>query len=151
MAIAQRVLNDIDSLKRLGEEPSSREGGSLTIATTHTQARYVPPQVIERFIRQHPKVQLHLRQGNPTQICEMVEAGVADLAVGTETTRAFPTLVRMDCFELERSIHQGGSSAAQDPQAHPARRGDLSDHHARPGFQRAMESDRRQPPCSNPA
>ncbi|WP_296560286.1 CysB family HTH-type transcriptional regulator [Pigmentiphaga sp.] len=104
VTIAQRVLNDIDSLKRLGEELSSREGGSLTIATTHTQARYVLPQVIERFIRQHPKVQLHLRQGNPTQICEMVEAGVADLAVGTETTRAFPTLARMDCFELERSI-----------------------------------------------
>lgn len=104
MTIAKRVLGGIDDLKRLGEEISARENGTLTIATTHTQARYVLPKVIERFIQRYPKVQLHLRQGNPTQICEMVEAGETDLAIGTETTRAFPSLVRMDCFELERII-----------------------------------------------
>ncbi|MBV7483797.1 LysR substrate-binding domain-containing protein [Bordetella sp. BOR01] len=104
IAIAQRVLNDIDSLKRLGEEVSAREGGALTIATTHTQARYVLPDIIARFIKRHPKVDINLRQGNPTQICEMVEAGDADIAIGTETTRPFPTLVRLDCFPLERCI-----------------------------------------------
>ncbi|GAA4334451.1 CysB family HTH-type transcriptional regulator [Pigmentiphaga soli] len=104
ITIVQRVLNDIDNLKRLGEEITSRDGGSLTIATTHTQARYVLPKVIERFIQRHPAVQLHLRQGNPTQICEMVESGDADLAIGTETLRPFPSLVRLDCFELERCI-----------------------------------------------
>lgn len=104
VAIAQRVMNDVDNLKRLGEEISAREIGSLAIATTHTQARYVLPRVIERFLERHPKVKLHLRQGNPTQICEMVEAGETDLAIGTETTRPFPALVRLDCFELERIV-----------------------------------------------
>jgi len=104
VAIASRVMGDIDNLKRLGEEISARETGSLSIATTHTQARYVLPKVIERFIHRHPNVRLNLRQGNPTQICEMVEAGETDLAIGTETTRSFPELVRLDCFELERII-----------------------------------------------
>lgn len=102
--VAQRILGDIEGLKRLGEEMSARESGSLAIATTHTQARYVLPKVIEKFIQRHPKVALTLRQGNPTQICEMVESGATDIAIGTETTRPFPELVRLDCFELERII-----------------------------------------------
>lgn len=104
IAIVQRVMGDIDNLKRLGEEISARDAGSLTIATTHTQARYVLPAVIERFTERHPKVRLHLHQGNPTQIREMVEAGESDLAIGTEATRPFPALVRLDCFKLERII-----------------------------------------------
>lgn len=104
MAIVQRVMGDVDNLKRLGEEISAREAGSLAIATTHTQARYVLPAVVARFIQCHPKVHLQLRQGNPTQICEMVEAGESDLAIGTETTRPFNELVRLDCFDLERII-----------------------------------------------
>jgi LysR family cys regulon transcriptional activator len=104
ITIAKRVVGGIEDLKRLGEEISSRENGSLTIATTHTQARYVLPKIIERFIHRHPTVKLHLRQGNPTQICEMVESGETDLAIGTETTRTFPSLMRLDCFELERII-----------------------------------------------
>jgi LysR family cys regulon transcriptional activator len=102
--IAKRVLADIDNLKRLGQEMSERTGGTLAIATTHTQARYVLPKVIERFIQRHPTVELQLKQGNPTQICEMVEAGQADLAVGTEPSQPFPGLVRLECFELSRSI-----------------------------------------------
>ena len=104
VAIASRVLADIDNLKRLGQEISQRTGGTLAIATTHTQARYVLPKVIERFMHRHPSVELQLRQGNPTQICEMVESGEADLAVGTEPTQPFAGLVRLPCFELERSI-----------------------------------------------
>lgn len=104
VAIAQRVLADIENIKRLGHELTNRTGGTLAIATTHTQARYVLPGIIERFMHKHPSVELQLRQGNPTQICEMVEAGTADLAVGTEPTRPFPGLVRLDCFELDRAI-----------------------------------------------
>jgi LysR family cys regulon transcriptional activator len=104
VAIASRVLSDIDNLKRLGQEISQRTGGTLAIATTHTQARYVLPKVIERFMLRHPSVELQLRQGNPTQICEMVESGEADLAVGTEPTQPFVGLVRLPCFDLERSI-----------------------------------------------
>jgi LysR family transcriptional regulator, cys regulon transcriptional activator len=104
VAIASRVLADVDNLRRLGQEMTERTGGTLAIATTHTQARYVLPKVIERFIHRHPTVELQLRQGNPTQICEMVESGAADLAFGTEPTHPFAGLVRLPCFELERSI-----------------------------------------------
>lgn len=104
IAIAERVLNDIDNLKRLGEEISARAGGSLTIATTHTTARYLLPKVIERFVKHHPTVQIRLRQGNPTAICELVESGEADIAIGTESQGQFPDLVRYECYELERCI-----------------------------------------------
>jgi len=104
VAIAQRMLADVDNLRNLKEDFAARAGGSLILATTHTQARYVLPKVIEQFLRRHPEVSLGLRQGNPTQICEMVEAGDADIAIGTETTRAFPNLVMLPCFDLARSI-----------------------------------------------
>jgi len=104
ISIAQRMLADADNLRNLGEDFTSRSGGSLIIATTHTQARYVLPKVIERFVKKHPSVRLGLRQGNPTQICELVESGEADLAIGTETIRDFPNLVRLPCFKLSRSV-----------------------------------------------
>ncbi|MBI2288903.1 MAG: CysB family HTH-type transcriptional regulator [Betaproteobacteria bacterium] len=104
MSIAQRMLADADNLRNLGEDFTSRSGGSLIIATTHTQARYVLPKVIERFVKKHPAVRLGLRQGNPTQICELVESGEADIAIGTETIRDFPNLVRLPCFKLSRSV-----------------------------------------------
>lgn len=102
--IAERILSDIDNLKRLGAETANRDQGTLTIATTHTQARYVLPRVIERFLKRFPTVRLRLRQGDPTGICEMVEAGEADLAIGSETTRPFPGLVRFSSHTLPRSI-----------------------------------------------
>ena len=104
LAIAQRMLADADNLKSVREEFVARDGGRLILATTHTQARYVLPRVIEKFVRRWPTVRLGLRQGNPTQICELVEAGEADIAVGTETTRAFPNLVMLPCFDLPRSV-----------------------------------------------
>jgi LysR family cys regulon transcriptional activator len=104
LAIAQRMLADADNLKSLREDFAARDGGRLILATTHTQARYVLPRVIEKFVRRWPSVRLGLRQGNPTQICELVEAGEADVAVGTETTRPFPDLVMLPCFELNRSV-----------------------------------------------
>ena len=104
VAIAERILGDIDNLKRLGAETANRDQGSITIATTHTQARYVLPRVIERFLKRFPTVRLRLRQGDPTRICEMVEAGEADLAIGSATTRPFPGLVRYASHVLPRSI-----------------------------------------------
>jgi LysR family cys regulon transcriptional activator len=104
VSVAQRMLTDVDNLRNLGEDLVSPSGGSLTIATTHTQARYVLPKIIEQFVKKHPTVRLGLRQGNPTQICEFVESGHADIAIGTETTHAFPNLVMLPCFELNRSV-----------------------------------------------
>jgi LysR family cys regulon transcriptional activator len=104
ISIAERILRDVENLKRLGAETANRDLGTLTIATTHTQARYVLPRVIGRFLQRHPTIQLRLRQGNPTRICEMVEAGEADLAIGSETTRPFPGLVRYPSHTLARSM-----------------------------------------------
>jgi LysR family transcriptional regulator, cys regulon transcriptional activator len=102
--IAQRILGDVDSLRTIRDDYLDRENGSLTIATTHTYARYVLPKVVERFIKRYPGVRIGLQQGNPTQVCEAVEAGEADVAVGTETMRPFPNLVMLPCFPITRSV-----------------------------------------------
>jgi len=101
---AQRILSDVDSLRRLGEEYADHDGGTLTIATTHTQARYVLPRVIEKFVHRHPQVKLGLRQGDPVQIYELVESGEVDMAIGPQTTRKFPNLVMLPCLHLSRSV-----------------------------------------------
>jgi LysR family cys regulon transcriptional activator len=104
LEIAQRILNDVDNLSSVRAEYDEREQGSLTIATTHTYARYVLPRVVEKFMKRYPRVRLGLQQGNPTQICEAVESGEADFALGTETMRPFPSLAMLPCFPISRSI-----------------------------------------------
>ena len=104
LAIAQRVTTDIAALRSLKSDMNSGNRGTLTIGTTHTQARYVLPSVIEGFIKRYPQVRLILKQGDPEEICSLVEAGEADFSVGTETMREFPGLVQLPCFELPRSI-----------------------------------------------
>jgi LysR family cys regulon transcriptional activator len=102
--IAQRIIGDVDSLRTIRDDYLDRENGSLAIATTHTYARYVLPKLVERFIKRYPKIRIRLQQGNPTQICEAVESGEADMAVGTETMRPFPNLVMLPCFPIARSV-----------------------------------------------
>ena len=102
--IAQRIMSDIDSLQAVREDYNAREQGSLTIATTHTYARYVLPAVVSKFMKRYPAVRLGLQQGNPTQICETVDTGEADLAIGTEAMRPFSSLVMLPCFPIARSI-----------------------------------------------
>jgi len=104
LEIAQRVVTDMVALKALREDVSASARGTLTIATTHTQARYVLPQVIAGFVKTHPEVELVLRQGNPEDICAMVDSGEADLAIGTDTTRALGNLVKLPCMTLPRSV-----------------------------------------------
>jgi LysR family transcriptional regulator, cys regulon transcriptional activator len=102
--IARRVIGDIESLKAVRDDFATQDEGSLTIATTHTPARYILPEIIEKFVLRYPMVKIGLRQGNPTQICEMVETGDADIAIGTETSQPFPNLVRMPCMQLSRCV-----------------------------------------------
>ncbi|WP_070151485.1 LysR substrate-binding domain-containing protein [Sphingobium phenoxybenzoativorans] len=103
-SIAQRIATDVAALKSLKEDMHSGNHGVFTIATTHTQARYVLPKVVEKFVARYPDVKLVLKQGDPEEICALVEAGDADLSIGTETTRDFPNLVKLDCFDLHRCI-----------------------------------------------
>jgi len=104
VAIAERMLADAANLKRAGEDYASRNLGTLTIATTHTQARYALPRAVAAFKRRYPKVHLVIHQGNPTQICEQVAAGEADLCVATEQISEHPGLVALPCYQWNRCI-----------------------------------------------
>lgn len=103
-SIAQRISTEIAALKALKEDIHAGARGVFTIGTTHTHARYVLPKVVERFVAKYPDVKLVLRQGHPEEICDLVDAGDADLAIATDTTRQFPNLVKLPCFDLERCI-----------------------------------------------
>jgi LysR family cys regulon transcriptional activator len=102
--IAQRVVTDVAALKRLKSDMTSGNNGVFTIGTTHFQARYTLPRVVEQFVKRFPDVRLELRQGDPEEIRQMVEAGDVDFALGTETVRDFPNLVKLDCFEVKRMV-----------------------------------------------
>jgi LysR family cys regulon transcriptional activator len=88
----------------VGDEFSKEAEGALTIATTHTQARYALPPAIAEFVRRYPKVRLSIKQGSPTQICEMVVSGEADLAIATEGIALYKELAMLPCYEWNRSI-----------------------------------------------
>ena len=104
LEIAQRVLKDVENLRQVGEEFTEEDSGHLTIATTHTQARYALPYVIQRFTKRYPGVRLSLRQGSPTQISELVTSGEADIAIATEAIELYEDLVMLPCYEWNRCV-----------------------------------------------
>ena len=104
LAIAARVLGELDNLKQVGAEFSNEASGTLTIATTHTQARYVLPRVIQEFSKRYPNVRLELHQGNPAQCCEYVLSGQADLAIATEAIEQFDQLAMLPCYSWNRCV-----------------------------------------------
>ncbi|HVY86956.1 MAG TPA: LysR substrate-binding domain-containing protein [Caulobacterales bacterium] len=104
LSIAQRVVTDVAALKRLKEDMHSGNRGVFTIGTTHTQARYVLPKIVKRFVDHYPNVKLVLKQGDPEEICALVDSGDADIAICTETIREFPNLIKLNCFELQRCV-----------------------------------------------
>jgi LysR family cys regulon transcriptional activator len=95
------VMQEIDGLKRIGKEYAAQDSGSFTIATTHTQARYALPKVVQAFMQKYPKVRLSLLQGNPRQIAEMVMRDQADLAIATESIAGIDGLISMPCYQWE--------------------------------------------------
>ena len=104
LEIAQRMLKDGENLRQVGEEFTEEDNGHLTIATTHTQARYALPHVIQRFTKRYPGVRLSLRQGSPTQISELVTSGEADIAIATEAIDLYEDLVMLPCYEWNRCV-----------------------------------------------
>jgi LysR family transcriptional regulator, cys regulon transcriptional activator len=104
LEIAQRMLKDAENLRQVGEEFTEEDNGHLTIATTHTQARYALPHVIQRFTKRYPGVRLSLRQGSPTQISELVTSGEADIAIATEAIELYEDLVMLPCYEWNRCV-----------------------------------------------
>jgi LysR family cys regulon transcriptional activator len=104
LAIAERILKEAENLKQAAQDFSNQDGGSLTLATTHTQARYALPKVIQRFTARYPKVKLSLIQGNPVQICQFALSGQADICIATEAIATFEELVMLPCYAWNRCV-----------------------------------------------
>ena len=101
---AGEVLRKVESIKHAAQEYSDEKRGALSIATTHTQARYVLPDVIRAFIAKYPEVSLHMNQGTPMQISEMAADGAVDFAIATEALELFSDLVMMPCYRWNRCV-----------------------------------------------
>ncbi|MEH6388354.1 MULTISPECIES: HTH-type transcriptional regulator CysB [Pseudomonas] len=104
IATAGEILRKCDSIKQIAQEFSNERKGTLTLATTHTQARYALPPVISGFIKRYPDVALHMNQGTPVQICEMTVNGTADFAIATEALELFSDMVMMPCYRWNRCV-----------------------------------------------
>ncbi|MGV3590478.1 MAG: LysR substrate-binding domain-containing protein, partial [Gammaproteobacteria bacterium] len=91
--IVERLLLDAHNIKNLADQYSKQDQGHLTVATTHTQARYVLPGVVVEFRKQFPKVKLHLHQGSPGEIAQMLHDGRADIGIATEALHDVEGLV----------------------------------------------------------
>ncbi|MGR8948700.1 MAG: HTH-type transcriptional regulator CysB [Gammaproteobacteria bacterium] len=102
--IAGLILGEVENIKRIADEHLDDSRGSLSIATTHTQARYVLPPTIKRFIATYPDVALHMHQGTPMQISELAANRHVDFAIATEALELFDDLVMLPCFRWNRSI-----------------------------------------------
>src|SRR4029077_1304447 len=86
------------------QDYAQQDRGSLTIATTHTQARYALPKVVQRFTARYPKVKLGLIQGSPVQICQLTLDGQADFCIATEAIATFDELVMLPCYGWNRCV-----------------------------------------------
>jgi LysR family transcriptional regulator, cys regulon transcriptional activator len=104
LKLAGEVLRQVATIKSIAQEHSDPSKGSVSIATTHTQARYVLPSVIKQFMDKYPEVSLHMNQGTPIQISEMAADGEVDFAIATEALELFGNLVMMPCYRWNRSI-----------------------------------------------
>jgi LysR family cys regulon transcriptional activator len=101
---AEEVLFKVKSIRQVAEEYAHEKKGSLSIATTHTQARYALPATIKAFIEHYPDVSLHMHQGTPMQISEMAADGTVDFAIATEALELFSNLIMMPCYRWNRCI-----------------------------------------------
>lgn len=101
---AECILNGVEAVRQMAREFGDPKHGGLSIATTHTQARYVLPEVIRDFVRKYPEVNLHLHQGSPMHIAELAESGTVDFAIATEAMEYFENLVMLPCYRWNRAI-----------------------------------------------
>lgn len=104
LPIVERLLLEAENLKRAGDEFSASAQGRLSVAATHSQARYALPQVVRDFRRMFPGVRLHLHQGSPSQVAEMLLSGEADIGVATEALAGFDGLITLPCYRWTHSI-----------------------------------------------
>ena len=104
IARARRILREVENIRSLASDMSEEQEGTLSIATTHTQARYVLPDVIQEFRNRYPKVNLELHQGTSEQIAELVATNRVDFAIATGGEALVPDLVLLPCYEWDRIV-----------------------------------------------
>ena len=98
------ILREVGNLKRIGEQYSAQDTGTLSIATTHTQARYVLPLPVAKLREQYPKVNISLHQGAPDQVARMVIEETAEIGMATESLSNYPELVTLPCYEWQHVL-----------------------------------------------
>ncbi|HAP05042.1 MAG TPA: transcriptional regulator CysB, partial [Methylophilaceae bacterium] len=98
------VIREIKSIKQVSDEFSHSNAGELTIATTHTQARYKLPSVVQAFMAKYPDVKLNIHQGNPTQVTDQVVKGEADIGIATESISQNEKLFCLPCYTWNRCL-----------------------------------------------
>lgn len=98
------IMREVGNLKRIGEQFSAQDSGTLSIATTHTQARYVLPIPVAKLREAYPKVSVSLHQGSPDQVARMVLDEVAEIGIATESLSEYQDLVTMPCYEWEHVL-----------------------------------------------
>ncbi len=98
------ILREVNNLKHIGDQYSSQDSGTLSIATTHTQARYVLPIPVVNLRQQYPKVNVSLHQGSPAQVAKMVLEETAEIGIATESLVNFPDLATIPCYEWQHVL-----------------------------------------------
>ncbi|WP_028605235.1 CysB family HTH-type transcriptional regulator [Ottowia thiooxydans] len=98
------IMREVGNLKRIGDQYSAQDSGTLSIATTHTQARYVLPVPVARLRETYPKVNISLHQGSPDQVARMVIEETAEIGMATESLANYPELVTLPCYEWQHVL-----------------------------------------------
>lgn len=98
------IMREVGNLKRIGQSYAAQDSGQLSIAATHTQARYRLPQVVAEFRRRFPRVSVHLLQGSPEQVAAAVLEERADLGVATESLLDHAGLISLPCYEWQHMV-----------------------------------------------
>ena len=104
LLIVDRLLLEAENLQQAGLEFAGKKSGTLTVATTHTQARYVLPKVVQSFRAAFPQVRIALQQSSPEHIAEWVLSGKADIGIATEGLSQFEDLISFPCYEWRHVI-----------------------------------------------
>ena len=98
------IMREVANLKRIGDEFAKQDAGTLSIAATHTQARYVLPEPVAELRRRHPKVNVSLHQGTPVQVAQMLIEEVAEIGMATEALSGYDELVTLPCYEWQHVL-----------------------------------------------
>ena len=98
------ILREVNNLKRIGEQFSAQDSGNLSIATTHTQARYVLPTPVAKLRVAYPKVGISLHQGSPDQVARMLLDESAEIGIATESLGQYEDLVTLPCYDWQHVL-----------------------------------------------